>query len=414
MSSPATVTAWRDAYADIAHRLSRDAPRAEQMLTGTSACIDAIFHISPERMSRLAAAAHTVPATADDARGRELVAKLLERVYAGRGGEILTRWSGGPPWVLSVLGEPDRRQLGGTGPQASWALAVVGAPSVLALADRSAAQLAVIDGRTGVCVDRSVRPAGSVAPSGEPTKLLHCILEFGAGTPLGEGIVPRSTRLILRFGDEPIERDEQFAALTPTIPGVRAGLLSGLNGLPDSDVDSRDWLMRLGRSWADAGVRVIHQELAEFPSPERLRHALDIRVATSIGLSLSELFALSGRRDDPRLLARDVAERAGATRVIVHADDFALAVHHDPDPDPTNVLLAGSVLAAARARAGQPSDDLVPPDEATLTDDLPASGPLGDGWRAASVPSPYLRRPAATVGLGDTFVAGVLLAESLP
>jgi len=100
--------------------------------------------------------------------------------------------------------------------------------------------------------------------------------------------------------------------------------------------------------------------------------------------------------------------------VIVHADDFALAVHHDPDPDPTNVLLAGSVLAAARARAGQPSDDLVPPDEATLTDDLPASGPLGDGWRAASVPSPYLRRPAATVGLGDTFVAGVLLAESLP
>src|SRR5207247_1114178 len=121
----------------------------------------------------------------------------------------------------------DRRQLGGTGPQASWALAVLGAPSVLALADRSAEQLAVVDPRTGVCSDGRVVPAGSIAATGEATKLPHCVLEFASGTPLGGGTVPRSTRLILRFGDEPIERDEQFAALTPGLPGTRAALLSG-------------------------------------------------------------------------------------------------------------------------------------------------------------------------------------------
>ena len=30
------------------------------------------------------------------------------------------------------------------------------------------------------------------------------------------------------------------------------------------------------------------------------------------------------------------------------------------------------------------------------------------------MPAPHLRRPTGTVGLGDTFVAGLLLAESLP
>jgi ADP-dependent phosphofructokinase/glucokinase len=158
---------------------------------------------------------------------------------------------------------------------------------------------------------------------------------------------------------------------------------------------------------------VIHHELAEFPSTERLRDALDTSVATSVGLSLSELTVLAGLRGDPRLLAREAAERAGAQRLIVHADTWALAVHRDDPAHQTGVLLAGNALAASRARAGRPTDALVPGEDAAYADDLPQSGRLGDGWFATSVPSPYLPRPAATIGLGDTFVAGVLLAESL-
>jgi hypothetical protein len=77
------------------------------------------------------------------------------------------------------------------------------------------------------------------------------------------------------------------------------------------------------------------------------------------------------------------------------------------------VLTAGSSLAAARARAGQPTAELTPAADACYTDDRPPDGALGDGWRATCVPAPHLRTPASTVGLGDTFVAGVLLAESL-
>ena len=139
-----------------------------------------------------------------------------------------------PDWVTAVLGPPDRYQLGGSGPQASWALATAGAPSVLALGDRSAEQLSVIDPRTGICTDSAVVAAGSLAGSGTPTKLPHCILEFTAGTSCGTLAVPRSSRIILRFGDEPIERDEQFFHMAPALAAnAGAALLSGLNSLPN-------------------------------------------------------------------------------------------------------------------------------------------------------------------------------------
>jgi ADP-dependent phosphofructokinase/glucokinase len=409
-TNTATRTRWRDAYTRTAERLVTGAPAARLMLTGTSACVDAIFHIDAGRLGRLVAR----PAS-DQARGAELAGRVLARISRGRGGELLTRWPGGPAWISARLGAPDRYQLGGTGPQASWALATVGAASVLALADRSPEQLAVIDPRTGVCADGAVVPAGSLVPSGAATKLPHCILEFTAGTACGTLTVPRSSRIILRFGDEPIERDEQFLAMTPAlVPRAAAGLLSGLNCLPETGVLDRGWLAGLARVWSEAGLGVIHHELAEFPSTSRLREAAGLGPATSVGLSLSELYMLAGTRADPRLLAREVAARSGARRVIVHADEWAMSVHRDDPRHTEDVLLAGNAFAAARARAGQPADVLDPADEATYTDDLPSGGPLGDGWRVSSVPAPHLRQPAGTVGLGDTFVAGVLLAESLP
>ena len=318
-----------------------------------------------------------------------------------------------------MLGPPDRHQVGGTGPQASWALAAVGGHSVLALADRSPGQLAVIDPRTGLCADGTIVAAGSLAPSGQATKLPHCILEFTAGTSRNGVPLPRSSRIILRFGDEPIEHDEQFLAMTPVLAAAAgAGLVSGLNGLAgdgsQDDVTERNWLLALVRAWSDAGLAVIHHELAEFPTPRGLRAAAGMGPVTSLGLSLSELFTLTGSRGDPRLLARDVAGLSGARRAIVHADDWALAVHRGDEQHSEDVLLAGNAFAAARARAGQPAAILDPAPDASYTDDRPADGALGDGWRATCVPAPHLRRPTGTVGLGDTFVAGLLLAESLP
>jgi hypothetical protein len=407
---------WRSVYLEAAGRLVTQAGQARLMFTGASACVDAIFPIDAERLGRLArgVAVGSPGGSADGRAGAGLLASVMARIVNGRGGELLTRWPGGPSWMFELIGPPDRHQAGGTGPQAAWALAMAGARSVLALADRSAGQLAVIDPRVGLCVAGAVRPAGSVSPSGTPAKLPHCILEFTAGTSCSGVTVPRSSRIILRFGDEPIECDEQFLTVTSQLaPAAGAGLLSGLNTLAEDNLTERLWLAALGRAWSDGGLRTIHHELAEFPSARRLREALELRSATSLGMSLSELYVLAGATGDPRLLARDVADLSGAGRVIVHADDWALAVHRDDPCHIRDVLLAGNAFAAARARDGQPSAVLDPAPEASYTDQLPPGGPLGDGWQATCVPAPHLTRPAGTVGLGDTFVAGVLLAESL-
>ena len=406
--SRATGIRWRATYLEVAERLRAGASAARPVLAASNACVDAVFHVDAARLSRLTAAADS------DGIGAELAARVLARITGGRGGELLTRWPGGPDWITAVLGPPDRYQLGGSGPQASWALATVGAPSVLALGDRSAEQLAVIDPRTGICTDGVVVAAGSLVASGTPTKMPHCILEFTAGTRCGTLAVSRSSRIILRFGDEPIERDEQFFHMAPALAaGAGAALLSGLNSLPDDGTDDRQWLAALSRSWSHAGLTVIHHELGEFSTLARLRQAAGLGLGTSLGLSLSELFMLAGGRGDPCLLAQQVANQYGARRVIVHADHWALAVHRSDPKHQEHVLLAGNAFAAARARTGEPTAALDPAEEATYTDDLPPSDALDDGWQATCVPAPHLRQPKGTIGLGDTFTAGVLLAESL-
>ena len=126
--------------------------------------------------------------------------------------------------------------------------------------------------------------------------------------------------------------------------GAGAGLLSGLNSLPDDGDRDRQWLAALARSWSQAGLAVIHHELAEFPTLTRLREAAGLGLATSLGLSLTELYTLAGRRGDPRLLAQQVAGQCSARRVIVHADRWALAVHRSDPTHQERVLLAGNAL----------------------------------------------------------------------
>jgi ADP-specific Phosphofructokinase/Glucokinase conserved region len=407
--SRATAIRWRATYLEVAERLRAGAPAARPVLAASNACVDRVFHVDAARLARLAAAGDS------DGIGAELAVRVLARITAGRGGELLTRWSGGPDWIMAVLGQPDRHQIGGSGPQASWTLATVGAPSVLALGDRSAEQLAVIDPRTGICADGVVVPAGSLVASGTPTKLPHCVLEFTAGTRCGALAVPRASRIILRFGDEPIERDEEFFRMAPALAvDAGAALLSGLNSLPDDGTDDRQWLAALSRLWSHSGLSVIHHELGEFSTLARLRQAAALGLGTSLGLSLSELFMLTGGRGDPCQLAHQVATQYDAHRVIVHADHWALAVHRSDPKHQESVLLAGNAFAAARARNGEPAAALGPAEDATYTDDLPPSDALDEGWQATCVPAPHLRQPKGTIGLGDTFTAGVLLAEGLP
>jgi ADP-dependent phosphofructokinase/glucokinase len=386
------------AYARTAERIRRAAPPAAPLLAGFNTCVDQRYHLTGDTLDALGALGPL---------GRE----LLARIGSGRDGEVFVPAPQLQSDLESVLGAPRQRQVGGTGPQAAWTLARVGAPSVVALADRSAAQLSVLDPDIGVMTGRARARVADVAPAGEPAKPPHYIVEYTAGTRWRGGTVPRSSRIIVRLACDGIERDDDFAALDPR--GAGAGLVSGMNGIPDGDEESHRWLVRLVRSWRAAGLPLIHLELAEYAVP--LPPVLDRYgpLVTSLGLSLAELRELQPGAD-PAAAALAVARRYRLDRVCVHADEWSLAVHRGDPADLVAALRTANLLAAARARHGAPTADLTVDPAATFTTDLPYRGPLTAGWRSDVVPTPYLARPAATIGLGDSFVAGLLLSACIP
>jgi len=417
---------WAESYTALGERIAEQAPHAAPLLAGFNVCVDHVYRMTAGRIAALAEAAD------DGGSGGATAARVLERMAHGRGGELVRIWPGGTDWADAVLGRPDRAQPGGTGPQAAWSLAVLGAAGVIPLLDRSPRQLSVLHPDLLLCTaDGGTRTVGQTAAgaTGETAtdpaiagRQPHAILEFTAGTPVPgvpEGIA-RSSRIILRFTEDGIERDDAFARQAAALAaGAGAGLLSGLNALPaHGSTAEHTWLRDVLHGWRQGELPLLHLELAEFTAVEELREgcARYAPLADSLGMSLSELAMLTGprARTAPAAAAADLARAHGLDRVCVHADDWALAVHRgDPDRQRT-ALMTGSLLAAARAAEGAPAARPLPPPGARYTADRPPDGPLGGGLRADCVPAPHLTRPTATIGLGDTFTGGLLLAHALP
>jgi hypothetical protein len=107
-------TSWRDAYLGVAEHLVSQAGAARLILTGTSACVDAVFHIDAGRLARLVA--RPAATSADDIAGGELLDRVLSRITHGRGGELLTRCLARPTGTRSAA--PARRL---RGPLPQWA-----------------------------------------------------------------------------------------------------------------------------------------------------------------------------------------------------------------------------------------------------------------------------------------------------
>jgi ADP-dependent phosphofructokinase/glucokinase len=406
---------WQEQYRALAAELLRAAPTAKPLLAGFNAFVDAIYPVHAGLLERLQSEAQAP--VAGGTQGAMLASEILGRTGEGRGGALCLNWSLGPAWALRLFGDPAFLQLGGTGPQAAWALATLGAPAVVALTDRSAEQLSVLP--SGVRLSEAGRlvAAGELSARTPPRKPRNIILELTEGTRWSGGSVRRSTRIMLRFLDSGIERDESFASTAKSLaPQASACLVSGLDAIDRDDQDSIPWLLSLLATLRRNGLKHAHLELAEFPLEGRMEEVCVAfgGVVDSLGMSLSELGMLTARRDQPVAAAREVAFRYGFERVFVHADHWSLAVHRGDSGKEMAALMAGNLLASARAHEGRPSSTLTLSPDAEFREDVPPPTVLDGGWRADCAPAPYLHRPRATIGLGDTFVGGLLLAAGLP
>jgi ADP-specific Phosphofructokinase/Glucokinase conserved region len=401
-----TAVDWQERYAELAERLPELAWRARPVLCGLGVCVDAYLRL--EETLRALADAPAPPAAA-------LRQLLLERARRGIGGEVRVDWPGGPAWLDGQL--PRRLGLGGTGAQAAQTLAVLGAPTLLALSDRSAAQLALIDPKVRVAGPEGILPAGAIEGAGSG-RSPHYIVEFTAGEPAGEIVPPRSSRVIVRFEDDPLEPDPWFErASVELAPAAGAAILSGFNALPAGALPEVLARVRpLAGSWRAEGLDRVHLELGDFPVPVHVDEVLAGLAGgfTSLGLSRSELLKLVPGGGSIVRRAQSLAERFAVERIAVHADGFALALTRKDAEVELEALMAGSLLAATRAWHGRIAvPDGCPQGAVFSPPPQPAIGRHGS-WQLACCATPYLAKPAATIGLGDTFLAGTLLVLSQP
>jgi ADP-dependent phosphofructokinase/glucokinase len=393
---------WGNLYKDLVHKLPAYGRDARLTICGLSSFLDGYVRLH-EAEPLLNAKEGTLPAA--------LSQELFRRARAGVGGEFYLEWSEGGTWVEKNL-QFSRWGLGGTGAQAAQMLAIIGAPALTSLEDRSDRQLSVIHPNVLVATKDGVVRCGELSTV-QGRKPAHYIFEFTAGTQVGSIIPKRSSRTIVRFTEERLDHDPDFARESIAASATAgSAIVSGFNEIGDQDLEAAlTETVALTQAWRNRGLRIIHLELGDFPTVKARDTVLE-RLAgtfTSLGMSHSELRALAVGSQDPIDKAFELSERLNLSRLCVHADTWALAITNGDPQRELEALLCGCLLAATRAERGESSWPTGVPANAEFHD-LPQEKFSKSGERSiVCCASPYLERPVATIGLGDTFLAGTLL-----
>jgi ADP-dependent phosphofructokinase/glucokinase len=391
---------WHRTYLEAAARLPCVAAQSRLFLCGCCTCVD--------RLLTLDQAVPVLLASSDPGAGL-LGRELLRRAGAGTGGELVCPSAE----AATLLGRLEaRRGLGGTAAQAAYALAQLGAPVLLALQDRTAEQLALLHPDIFIATEDGLARASMLTPQGVGGRYPHYIIEYVEGRAVDGIVPPRSTRVIVRFTDDGMDHDPCFVRVTRHLAsGAGCGILAGLNAVPDDELEVTLGEARgIAESWRTAGLASIHLELADFPNNSH-RQAVIAALAghvTSLGMNYNELNSLLPGDYAVPAKARHLAQVLNVNRVAIHGDEWALTMTRGDPHREHEALLAGCLLAASRAANGRPTVPNALPEGAHFR--LPyLAFAEEDGWYSVACPAPWLPRPASTVGLGDTFVAGTML-----
>jgi ADP-dependent phosphofructokinase/glucokinase len=393
---------WADIYRDLLTRLPAYVRDARLTICGLSTFLDGYVRL--HEAGPLLNAKRGTPQSA-------LSYELFRRASVGIGGEYYMDWPDGGRWMEENL-QFSRWGLGGSGAQAAQTLAILGAPALISLQDRSDRQLSVIRPNVLVATNLGVVSREEISTTAGK-KPAHYIFEFTAGREVGSIIPKRSSRTIVRFTDERLDNDPDFTRESIAASATAgAAIISGFNEIGDRDIEAAlAETVALVQAWKDRGLKMIHLELGDYPSDAARNLVLEKLAGTftSLGMSYSELRGMGVRSQHAIHRAFELSETLNLTRLCVHADTWALAITNGDPQRELEALLCGCLLASARADRGEPCRPMGVPGMAQFHD-LPTEKFRESGERfIVCCASPYLERPAATIGLGDTFLAGTLL-----
>ena len=343
----------------------------------------------------------------------------------------------------AVCAELERRfvcehALGGTCAQGAAALARVGVPCVAQISDRSAQVCRQLDYPEIALVSPQGEavPAMEMVSGQEPVK--HFIMQYERGSRVQIGdracVIPESNRIIMGYDDlhKTLPVDPHFLSyIEAHAPLIDSYNISGFNAIVSQDI-LRQTVGEMARHYrlvkqANPAC-ILYLESAHYISGDS-RHMVFNGLAPFLDIlgmneeELAELaqcrgHALAAGNGTSLLAALELAlEMYPVKGLAVHSKDFAVYYGQElPGIDMAAALCLGNLLAGTKARVGRYGS----PEECRGTLEIPLS-PVGlalarsmpsrhKGRIVSIAPSRYMESPAATVGLGDTFVAGMQIA----
>lgn len=329
--------------------------------------------------------------------------------------------------------------LGGTGAQAAAALGAMGIPADVHLTDRSRPVCTMLSGR-GIMMIEDGEPINVEDCQDQASPVYHFILQFRKDDVIqinGENFrIPCSNRLILFY--DPIHRLLPIAAdycayYEQNSRNLTSYLLSGFDAVVDASV-IEERLEMLSGHIAKVKERnpqmACYLEGAFYLNPEvktKVMRQLGA-LADVVGMNeeeLAEAVTEFGRKidldDAPQVLdgVKLYMEEFGLCGIVLHTKDYAMYYGKPLDGvDVEQGLTLGNLMAATRARTGR---------YGSLEDCRESlSLPLSERGKAfvqafsdfagqedtvlVAVPSRYMEHPRYTIGLGDTFTAGVQIS----
>ena len=326
--------------------------------------------------------------------------------------------------------------LGGTCAQGAAALGTLGVPVLIHITDRSREVAAWLDDKRIESVNgrRSV-PIKECVTGEKP--LIHLIMQYDKGDVIRCGDreyeVPVSNRLIMGYDKVhkvmPVRQDflEYLEEHAQTMCSYD---ISGFNAIVEPEV-LKERIGQLAKHYRTLRSRnpqlKIYFESAHFISAgcrdllyDTLAGHMDI-----MGMNEEELVDLAGKKahpvdkDDIRSVIEGLdhmLELYPVKGIVMHSKDYALYYGEMMEGvDVEMGLTLGSLMSGTRARTGRYGtmddcrDSLRLPLSPTGTRFARALDEMELQHKAVLVPSRYIEKPRYTIGLGDTFVAGMQL-----
>jgi len=377
-------------------------------------------------------------APGDQIDSMEALARIVLHFLAGgAGGEIdITS-----PTVCDYLEQHFETvyALGGTCAQSAAALGAVGFPVTAYITDRSRAVCELMD-RPGMRLYANGRIAPLAMSASYELPVKHIILQYPKDAEVtARGATykaPVSNRLIMDFDTIhkilPIEQGF-LAYCEENARNIYALCVSGFNGILDPAIMTEriDQLTRHYAAFRDQNPEaVIYLEGAYYLNPEvkdlafeALARSIDI-----LGMNEEELvehaarFGLTTDKEDLASILealKCLLMRYPAKGIVMHTKDYSMYYGKElPGVDFAKGLALGNLMSGTRARTGRygtRADCLetlqtLPLSETGLKMAAELKQADTGGHFVALVPTRYMEHPKYTIGLGDTFTAGMLTA----